>query len=121
TALEPGIVAGDMVLPARVVALGDDAAIIDWHQLAKLGVDTRAVQALLEVLPEDLPVASKGAPVAMADDQAFERPVVEARRRRAEDLRHRRRVPTEMDEDEASPFRDGDVIERIIRLREPRG
>ena len=69
-----------MLAPTGVVALGHDGAAIDRHQAAELEVYPWAMQTLVEIVPEELPVAPENLSVAVADDQVRERPMIEAPR-----------------------------------------
>ena len=91
-----------MISPTRVVALGHDGAAIDRHQTAELWMHPRAMQTLVEILPEELPVALEDLSVAVADDQVLERPMSEALRLPVEALFKGGPLTTgQIDEDEA--------------------
>ena len=66
-----------MARPFGVVMPGHQAAAIDRHQLRQVLVHARAMQALVEVLPKDLPVAVHHLAKRWPDDQLLERPVGE--------------------------------------------
>ena len=63
--------------PFGVVVARHQAAPIDRHQFGQVLVDAWAVQALVEVLPENLPVAVHHLAKDMAADQLLQRPVGE--------------------------------------------
>ena len=77
--------------PLRIVALLQQTATEYRHQLREFRMHAGAVQALVIVFPEYLPVALNGFLQNMAYDQFRERPGIEAIQGQIEDLLERRR------------------------------
>src|SRR5580765_8637264 len=102
-ARELRILIGGMVLPGRIVTPLEQRAAEDRHQLRKLGVYVGAVQALVVVFPEDLPVALDCLAQRVADSEAPHLPVIEAREWQVKALGEGGRIVGEGDEDEAIP------------------
>src|SRR6185503_20010791 len=91
------------------------------RDVAELGMDGRAVEALGEVLEEELPVRLHVHDDALADAEIGEAVVPEALRQVTQGLVKRRgAVPREVDEDEAAPGGDGHLEEGVGRLVEVR-
>ena len=104
-----------MAFPLRVVVARHQPAAVDRHQLRQMLVHARAVQALVEVFPENLPVAVHDLGEAVTRHQFLERPVAEIAGGRVE-ARSRACAGrgVEIDEDEAAPFRERHRIERVV-------
>src|SRR5215468_10703409 len=84
------------------------------HQLREPWVDARAVQALVVVLPEHLPVALNGLGHAVADDELIELPVAEPLERYVDTGREGRRIGSERREHEAVPLHRRQAVERVV-------
>lgn len=109
-----------MLCPFRVVMPRHQPAAVDRHQLGQVFVHAGAMQALVEILPEYLPVAVHYLPQGMPDDEVFYRPVGEVAGARVEAVPEcRARFFRQVDEHHAAPFRHRDAIERKVGLLEP--
>jgi hypothetical protein len=92
--------------PFGVVVPAHQAAAVDRHQPRQVLVDARAMQAFVEVLPENLPVAVHHLAQHMAAHQRFQRPVAEIAGGGIEGcLRRAGGVLLQIDENEAAPHR----------------
>ena len=100
-----------VVLPARIVASLQQRATEYGHQLRQLRMHAGTVQALVVVLPEDLPVALDGLFQGVSYREARHLPVIQAVDGQIEALLKRRRPLGECHEDEAVPFGQGQGVE----------
>src|SRR5262249_45214739 len=107
-----------MVLPARIIAWLEQRAPEDGHELRELRVHRGAVEALVVVLPEHLPVALDGLAQAMPDGEGSELPCLEAAERQVEALLKGWRTLAERDENEAAPLGNGQPIEGYLAALE---
>ena len=74
----------------------------------------RAVQALVVVFPENLPVALDVLLQHVTDHELFERPRIEPAQRQIEYLLESRRILGQRDEYETVPLPDADLVQRIV-------
>ena len=78
-----------------------------------------AMQTLVVVFPEDLPVAVHRLLEGMPENEVLQGPRVEAIQRSIEHALEGRRVLRQGDEYEAAPLVDLDPVERVVRKIEP--
>ena len=109
---------GGGLRPVGVVAFPDDSAAVQGHELAQARVNPRTVQAFVEILPEDLPVALDGLGEHVTHGEILERPGIEPVERRIE-------IPVEGGrilqghEHEAPCLAHPDLVQRVVRGVEP--
>ena len=108
-----------MKRPVRIVVRAHQPAPVDRHQLRQMPMDVRAVQAFVEILPEDLPVAVHHLGEDMPGRQVLQRPIRQVGRALVEGFRDRVLCAlVEIDKHEAAPDRQGDGVERIVGFEE---
>src|ERR1700733_1805340 len=103
-----------MFFPLRIVALLQQPAAEYRHELGELHVHSRTMQALVVVLPEDLPVALHLLHKNVANAQIAQRPVSQAVEWQVEVLLQGWRIRGQSDEYAALALLHGNLVERVV-------
>ncbi len=107
--------ASGMFAPVGIILRLHDAAPVDRHQAAQVRMHAGTMQALVVILPQDLPVALHGPILRMPNAQARQRPVLQRRRISVEIvLGILRRSGAQVHEDKAVPLTQLHRVKRQV-------
>src|SRR5262249_29166043 len=110
----PRIVVPGVLLPVRIIVLVLQPPPENGHQSRKAWMNSGAMQTLVVVFPEDLPIAGDRLLKAVADDEFLQVPAIQSIQGLIEGRAEGRWMLSQRDKHAAIPCGDRDCVEVII-------